>query len=118
MHPPDTEPTTKFLLEEASRIYKAMSGVEISTYVTIADFQYYWQWANEHMSSSYSGLHMGRYKAARFDTHLSALHARKLSLAAKMGVSMVRWDIGVTVCPWGDATLVTVMVGLFTYRRR
>ena len=41
-YPPDTDPAIKFLLDEASRTYKAMSGSKVATYVTVADFQYYW----------------------------------------------------------------------------
>ena len=75
-----------------------MSGVEIATYITVADFQYYWQRANKHISSSYSDLHMGHYKAASFEEkRISALHAGKLSLTAKMGMSLVQWGIGITI---------------------
>jgi hypothetical protein len=52
-----------------------MPREKLATYMTVDDFQYYWQWANERISLSYSGLHMGHYKAASFDCHLSALHA-------------------------------------------
>ena len=45
----------------------------------------------------YSGLHFGHYKAASFDPALSALHAAKLTLCAKMGVPLARWGFGLTV---------------------
>ena len=90
VYPPDTDSTTKFLLGEASRTYKVMSGAEIATYVTVANFQYHWQQANGYISSSYIGLHMGLYKTTSFDKHLSALHTSKLSLAANMGVSLAQ----------------------------
>ena len=74
-----------------------MSKEDVSTYVTVEDFQHYWQKANERISSSYSGLHFGHYKAASFDKDLSALHAGKLSLAAQTGVPLDRWGRGLTI---------------------
>jgi len=97
VYPPDTDPATRLLLEEAAIIYATMPREEIATYVTVEDFQYYWQRANERISSSYSGLHMGHYKAASFDPHLSALHAQKLTLCARTGVPLGRWGVGLTV---------------------
>jgi len=95
--PPDTEKFTKLLLEETARTYAEMSTEEVNTHVTVEDYQYYWQRANERISSSYSGLHFGHYKAASFHPRLSALHAAKLSACAKTGVSLARWGIGVNV---------------------
>ena len=95
--PADCDPATRLLLEEAARTYAFMSTEEIATYVTVEDFQYYWQRANERISSSYSGLHFGHYKAAAFDYHLSALHAQKLTLCARKGVPLARWGRGLTV---------------------
>lgn len=94
---PDEDPGTRLLLEEAAITFSQMSGEEIATYVTVDDFQHYWQRVNERTSSSYSGLHFSHYKAASFDIHLSALHAKKLSMAAKAGVPLKRWGFGVTV---------------------
>ena len=74
-----------------------MSKDEVSTYVTVEDFQHYWQKANERIFSSYSGLHFGHYKAASFDKDLSALHAGKLSLAAQTGIPLDRRGWGLTV---------------------
>ena len=88
VYPPGIDPATKLLLEEAAKTYTKMPADEIATYVTVEDFQYYWQRANERISSSYSGLHFGHYKAASFDPELSALHAAKLTLCAKMGVPL------------------------------
>ena len=49
------------------------------------------------ISSSYSGLHFGHYKAASFDKDLSALHAAKLSECARQGLPLARWGHSVTV---------------------
>ena len=72
-------------------MYAQMTDEEVATFVTAEDFQYYWQRANERISSSYSGLHFGHYKAASFDPELSALHAQKLSMCARKGVPLARW---------------------------
>jgi len=95
--PEGTDPATRLLLEEAAITYSKMSKEDIATYVTAEDFQYYWQRANERISSSYSGLHFGHYKAASFDYHLSSLHAFKLSICARSGVPLARWGRGLTV---------------------
>lgn len=90
-YPPDTDPATKLLLQEAASMYARMTDEEVATFVTAEDFQYYWQRANERISSSYSGLHFGHYKAASFDPELSALHAQKLSMCARKGVLLAHW---------------------------
>ena len=97
VYPPDIDPATKLLLEEAAMTYAKMPAEEIATYVTVEDFQYYWQRANERVSLPYSGLYFGQYKAAPFDPALSALHAAKLTLCAKIVVSLAWWGFGLTV---------------------
>ena len=72
-YPPDTDPATCLLLEEAAITFAKLSHEEVSTYVTIDDFQHYWQRVNER----------GHYKAASFDYHLLALHAGNFSACAK-----------------------------------
>ncbi len=74
------DPATRLLFEEAAKTYASMPREKIATFVTAEDFQYYWQRANERISSSYSGLHFGYYEAAAFDPELSALHAANLTL--------------------------------------
>ena len=95
--PPETDNATRLLFEEVARVYAEMGPDELATYVTVEDYQYYWKRANERISSSYSGLHFGHYKAAAFDDDLSALHAAKLSECAKRGLPLPRWSQGVTV---------------------
>ena len=55
----DTNPATIMLLEEAAVTFAQLSGKEVSGYVTVEDFQHYWQRANKQKSSSHSGLHFG-----------------------------------------------------------
>ncbi len=61
------------------------------------DFLHFWQTARERTGSSYSGLHFGHYMAASFCLDLSLLHAAKLTICAKNGVSLARWGKGLTV---------------------
>ena len=96
-YPPDLDTATKLLFEEAVITYSKIPKEELATYVTVEDYQYYWQRANKRISSSYSGLHFGHYKAAALDPHLLALHAQKLTLCAKTGIPLARWGRGVTV---------------------
>ena len=74
-----------------------MGPEEVVKYVTVEDFQYYWQRADERIQSSYSRLHFGHYKAAAYSDGPSMLHAAKLNLCAKTGVALDRWGIGLTV---------------------
>ena len=63
----------------------------------VKNFQYYWQWANEHVPSSYSDLHFGYYKAASIVHDLLVLHAAKLSECTKHGLPLAQWSLGVMV---------------------
>ena len=94
---PDTDQATKLLFQEVAHTYAELTPRELATYVTVEDFQYYWQRTNERTSSSYSGLHFGHYKAASFDKNLSLLHAAKMSGCASRGLPLSRWSFGVTV---------------------
>jgi hypothetical protein len=96
-YPPDLDPATLLLFEEASATYARLSPLEVATYVMVKDFQYFWQKARECTGSSYSGLHFGHYMAASFCTNLSALHASKLSLVPRKGIPPSRWNHGLTV---------------------
>jgi hypothetical protein len=80
---PDTNVWTMKILREAHYTYKLLSKESINTMVSVVDFQNYWQSANEKISSSFSCLHFGHYKAASFDRNLSALHAAKPSACAR-----------------------------------
>ncbi len=87
-YPQDLDPATRFLFEEAAATYAALSPTKIATYVTVEDFQHFWQTARERTGSSYSGLHFGHYMAASFCLDLSLLHVAKLTVCAKNGVSL------------------------------
>ncbi len=65
-YPPDLDPATWLLFEEATATYALLSPPEVATYVTVEDFQYFWQRAQERTRPLYSGLHFGHYKAASF----------------------------------------------------
>jgi hypothetical protein len=66
--------------------YELLGNGSIDTTVSVYDFQDYWQGASEVISSSFSGLHFGHYKAASFDKKLSAFHAANLSACARKGI--------------------------------
>jgi hypothetical protein len=46
-YPPDLDPATRLLFEEAAVTYASLSPTEIATYVTPEDFQHFWQMARE-----------------------------------------------------------------------
>lgn len=111
-YPPDLDPATRLLFEEAAHIYASLSPQEVATYVTPDDFQLFWQTARERTGSSYSGLHFGHYITASFYPNLSALHAAKLSICARNGVALARWGIGLTVL------LEKIMGNVFVHKLR
>jgi hypothetical protein len=86
-YPQDLDPATRLLFEEAAATCAALSPTKIATYVTVEDFQNFWQTARE-CTRLYSGLHFGHYMAASFRPDLSLLHAAKLTICAKNGVSL------------------------------
>ncbi len=96
-YPPNLDPATWLLFEEAIATYARPSPFEVANYVMVKDFQYFWQRAREHTGSSYSVLHFVHYKVASFCTNLSALHASKLSPVACKGVPLSRWNRSPTV---------------------
>ena len=96
VYPLDLDPATRLLFEEATATYAALSPSQVATYVTAEDFQHFWQHARERTGSSFSGLHFGHYIAASFCPSLSSLHAAKLTICARNGVSLARWGRGLT----------------------
>ncbi len=96
-YPPDLDPATRLLFEEAIATFATLSPIEIATYVTLEDFQKFWQHVRKRTASSYSGPHFGHYIAASFCPDLSLLHAAKLSICSKNGVSLACWGQGLTV---------------------
>jgi hypothetical protein len=46
-YPMDINPATRLLFKEATTTYAALSPSEVATYVTVEDFQYFWQCAHE-----------------------------------------------------------------------
>jgi hypothetical protein len=53
--------------------------------------------AQEQTGSSYSGLHFSHYIVVSYCPDLSLLHAAKLSICARNGVTLARWGMGLTV---------------------
>ena len=95
--PAGTDAATIILLEEIARIWEKVGEGEVNIVVTQEDYQYYWRRVKEKISSSFSGLHFGHYKAIAHDDYLSDLLARKLSLIAATGSAPERWARGLSV---------------------
>lgn len=69
--PPEMDPHTRLLLEEAHRIFSNKSTKEISNFVSTSDFQYFWKHADEFIQSSYSNVHFGHCKAIAIGISIS-----------------------------------------------
>ena len=87
------EYTNKFLLYIGQR----PRIDSFSDKVGINDFQDFWRSAKENTSSSMSNRHFGHYKSAAKNTILSTLHASFCNAASTTGVSIPRWEKGLTV---------------------
>ena len=96
-YPEGTDEWTIAIMQEACSVFKQLSPESIVTLVTATDFQQYWEKAREVTASSYSDLHFGLYMANARSHKLSTLHAAKLSLAAKLGITLDRWHNALTV---------------------
>ena len=79
------------LFEEASKLYLSMTPEEVRVFVTLEDYKFYWKRVKEQISSSYSGLHIGHYKAAAYNDDLAMLHYMKLNEMARRGLPLKRW---------------------------
>lgn len=93
--PPGTDRWTIAIMKEACTVFQHMSPNDIVDLVTKDNFQEYWnKQAREATSSSKSDIHFGHYMAAALSDKLSSLlHAAKLSLAAKLGITLERWHM-------------------------
>lgn len=97
VYPDGCDKWTIAIMKAACDVFQHMSPEEISNLVTQEDFQEYWLHAREITSSSYSNMHFGIYMANARSDKLSFLHAAKLSLAAKLGITLDRWHNALTV---------------------
>ena len=68
-----------------------------SSHIASSDFQKYWRSAREKTSSSMSGRHFGHYKAAAKNPYLSSIHAGFCNTATHYGISVPRWETGLSV---------------------
>ncbi len=96
-YPPDLDPATQFLFEEAAHTYTALLPTDIMTHVSPEDFMHFWQTTRECTGSLYSKLHFGHYIAASVCPDLSLLHTARLSICARNGVTLAWWGNGFTV---------------------
>ncbi len=96
-YPPDTDIWTKKILQEAQHTFARMSGMEIATTISTADFQQYWTRVDERTSSSFSGITFSHCKGVASHSMLSAMHAAYLISCARRGIPLARWGIGLTV---------------------
>ena len=94
--PPGTDRWTIAIMKEACTVFQHMSPEGICELVEREDFQEYWSKAKEKTSSSKSGLHFGIYMANSRSDKLSLLHAAKLNLAARFGITLDRWHNALT----------------------
>jgi hypothetical protein len=96
-YPPNTNIWTKKNLQEAQHTFSRMSGAEITSTISTADFQQYWKRVDERASSSFSGVTFSHYKAVASHSLLSAVHAAYLTTCVQRSIPLACWGIGLTV---------------------
>ena len=96
-YPPNTNIWTKKIMQEAQHTFSRMSGKEIATTISIADFQQNWRGVDERTSSSFSSVTFSHYKAVASRLMLSAMHAAYLTACVRCGIPLARWGIGLTM---------------------
>jgi hypothetical protein len=74
-----------------------MSGAEIATKISTADFQQYWKRVDERTSSLFSGVTFSHYKAVASHSMLSAMHAAYLTVCAQRSIPLACWGINLIV---------------------
>jgi hypothetical protein len=87
-YPPDTDIWTKKILQEAQHTFTRMSGKEIATTISTADFQQYWRRVDERTLSSFSSVTFSNYKMVASHSMLSAMHAAYLTACARCGIPL------------------------------
>jgi hypothetical protein len=92
INPVDLDPATQILFKEVAVTFGTLLPEQVVTYVTVEDYQYFWQTTKEQTGSLFSCLHFGHYIATSFYPDLSSLHAAKLSICARNGVALPGGD--------------------------
>ena len=85
---PNTDIWTKKILQEAQHTFSHISGKEMATTISTADFQQYWRRVDERTSSSFSGITFSHYKAVVSHPMLSAMHAAYLTGCVRHSISL------------------------------
>lgn len=65
--------------------------------ITPAQSKSYWRKKSEKTTSSYSGKHIGTYRACTHDVNLLKLQTSIVDLAFRLGISIPRWNIDLDV---------------------
>ena len=87
---------TKELLEECAALRRLIPADSVTGILSCSDWQRRWRRVKERTSSSISRLHFGHYIAGSLSQWLSSFHARNVSIAARHGFHLSRWEKGLT----------------------
>ncbi|KAL7450165.1 hypothetical protein ACHAWC_004513 [Mediolabrus comicus] len=92
----DYHAATDQLFQQIARIRSLVPINSVSSLIDHVSWATSWRKTNEQTSSSYSGLHFGHYKAGADSDYISNYHAAKTSLALMRGISLSRWQHGLS----------------------
>jgi hypothetical protein len=92
------DPATKLILEEIGKLgIKLINGEGTKIIITPEDFQRFWMKVREFTSSSMSGIHYGRYKAAIHCNISTRILAQQLTVVAQSRIPPKSWSISLQV---------------------
>jgi len=96
-YPEDFDIATKELCIECAEIRLRVPKDSIRTIVHLQEWDNHWKRSKEETSSSLSGRHFGRYKAAKHSKYVSHFQALLVFLTMQRGLVMDRWARGLSV---------------------
>ncbi len=96
-YPQDLNPATRFLFEEAVHTYVALLPMELTTYVSRRILCTFGRLPGNALGPCIGGCILDIFFAASFCPDLSLLHAAKLSICVRNGVTLTRWGKGLMV---------------------
>ena len=97
IYPRDVDPTTISVLKQFATMFQLHKTMPFNFRITTSDYVSYWKSRKEATASSFSGLHLGHYKAAADSPFLASIHAKAIELAYRKMNHMQRWSVGLSV---------------------
>lgn len=94
--PKNIDKVMKDLLDQINDFKRQFSN-KLSLSVSLQEYKQFWRTCKEKISSSFSGLRFGHYKACATNDFLASIQAKSFDLCFRTGIPLRRWSTGLTV---------------------